>query len=178
MSDQNFINAILDDIRPAQLVLDLGAGDGRFAEMFAERDAHVTAVDLHPPELQNPKITSTQTKIEDFCTEKNSQRYDLIFARNSIQFLDKPWVLEELFPWMEEHASRHGVIAIETFYQNPEPPFLRPLRSLYTLEELQRYFFSWGEIYARQYRYAGLDLEGQHRTFFVSSMIIQRTHLK
>ena len=76
---------------------------------------------------------------------------------------------------MEKHISSKGIIAIETFYLDPEPPFDHPTRSLYTLKELTRHFMSWNEIFAQEYDHMGLDMNGNTRRFFVASLIVQKS---
>lgn len=142
--------------------------------MFVERGARVTAVDTRIPALQDPLIAAKRMKIEDFCETEKPGRYDLIFARNVLQFLDKHWVFETLFPWVEEHIIQRGIVAVETFYQDPEPPFDHRMRSLYTLKELTAHFMPWTEVFAREYSHHGFDMSGQARTFFVSSLIVER----
>jgi len=171
---RSFTNAFLDRITPGHRVLDLGAGDGKFAHMFSECGAIVTVVDTQAPKFQDAKITVKKMKIEDFCAINGTGHYDLIFARNVIQFLDKNWVFETLFPWMDRHSTQQGIIAIETFYQDPKPPFKHFMRSLYTLQELTEYFIMWKELYTKEYSHNGLDISGQTRKFFVSSLIVQK----
>lgn len=174
--EQSFTTTFLNCIQPGHHVLNLGAGEGKFAQMFVERGASVTMVDTQLPKIQDANVHVQQMSIEEFCAIENPDRYDGIFARNSIQFLDKNWVHETLFPWLEDHSSDNGIIAIETFFQNPEPPFNRHMKSLYALKELQSHFLSWNEMYAREYSHLGLDMSGQTRKFFVSSLIVQKPH--
>ena len=174
MSDQDFTRKIFEYLKPGNHVLDLGAGVGDFARMFVEHGAKVTAVDPIVMTQPDPNIKTKPMRIEDFYNEHNSDQYDLIFARNILQFLDKNWVFATLFPWLEGHLTPNGIIAIETFYQNPNPPFDQPMRSLYTLQELTAHFMSWSEIFAREYNHQGLDMSGQSRQFFISSLIVRR----
>lgn len=152
----------------------MGAGEGKFAQMFVERGASVTAVDIKVPALPDTSITAKRMRIEGFVSTTGHDRYDLIFARNILQFLDKPWVFETLWPWVDEHVAEQGIIGIETFYQDPEPPFDHLMRSLYTMEELTTHYMTWTELYAREYSYLGLDMSGQTRKFFVSSLIVRK----
>jgi len=175
MDVKNFTNIFLACIKPGNKVLDLGAGEGKFTQMFFERGAIVTAVDMQPPTFHNVALIVKKMKIEDFCASEENEHYDLIFARNVIQFLDKLWVFETLFPWMNKHLAPGGIVAIETFYQEPEPPFGHNMISLYTLKELISNFMTWKEIDARENDYFGLDMSGQKRRFFVSSLIVQKT---
>lgn len=174
MNIRDFTNTFIDCIKPGCRVLDLGAGEGKFTQMFLERGAIVTAVDTQPPAFQDAKLTVKKMKIEDFCASKGNEHYDLAFARNVIQFLDKSWVYETLFPWIDKHLVKGGIVAIETFYQDPEPPFDHSMTSLYTLKELTSYFVTWKEIYAEEYSHLDFDMSGQTRKFFISSLIVQR----
>jgi 2-polyprenyl-3-methyl-5-hydroxy-6-metoxy-1,4-benzoquinol methylase len=174
MNNQDFTKTFLNHIQPGHHVLDLGAGDGKFAQMFVERGAKVTAVDTRPMNINDAMIVPKQMTIEYFCATENKEHFDLIFVRNAIQFLDKNWTLETFLPWMEERCSDKGIIVIETFYQDPEPPFDHPMRSLYTLKELTGFFMSWNELFAREYDHVGLDLSGNTRKFFITSLIVQK----
>ena len=181
MEIQNFINIFLDYIKPGYKVLDLGAGEGKFAQMFLDRGATVTAVDTKPAAFQNPALIVKKMKIEDFCASEEGEQYDLVFARNVIQFLDKSWVYDTLFPWIDEHLVKGGIFAVETFYQDPEPAFARQMLSLYTVMELSSFLVTETKLYAKelyvkQYDYVGLDMSGQMRKFFVSSLIVQKSN--
>jgi 2-polyprenyl-3-methyl-5-hydroxy-6-metoxy-1,4-benzoquinol methylase len=170
----NFINTFLNCIKPGDNVLDLGAGEGNFAQMFLDRGAIVTAVDKQPPAFQDANLTVKKIRIEDFCASADDGQYNLVFARNVIQFLDKSWVYETLFPWIDKHLAKDGIVAIETFYQNPEPAFDRPMHSLYMLNELTSYFMTWKDLHAEEYGHLGFDMSGQTRKFFISSLIVQK----
>ncbi len=174
MSNLDFTNTFLDYLKPGHHVLDLGAGEGKFAQMFVERGASVTAVDIKLPALPDTSITTKRMRIEEFVGTSGVDHYNLIFTRNILQFLDKSWVFETLWPWMDEHVTEQGIIGIETFYQDPKPPFGHPVRSLYTLKELTAYFMTWTELYAREYSHLGLDMNGQTRKFFVSGLITKK----
>jgi 2-polyprenyl-3-methyl-5-hydroxy-6-metoxy-1,4-benzoquinol methylase len=171
---RNFTNTFLDCVKPGSKVLDLGAGEGIYTQMFLDQGASVTAVDTRPPAFDDAKLIVKKMTVEDFCRVEETGRYNLVFARNVIQFLDKNWVFENLFPWLEDHLEPDGVIAIETFYQDPEPPFDHPMSSLYRLDELNAYFISWQELRAREYEHVGFDLAGQTRKFFISSLIARK----
>jgi 2-polyprenyl-3-methyl-5-hydroxy-6-metoxy-1,4-benzoquinol methylase len=174
MNIQNFTNTFLSYIKPNNQVLDLGAGEGKFTQMFLNYGAIVTAVDMQPPVFHDNRLTVKKMEIKSFCASEKNKCYDLIFARNVIQFLDKNWVFETLIPWIEDHLAQRGIVAIKTFYQNPEPPFNRSINSLYTLKDLNLYFMAWKELYAKEYSCLGFDMSGQKRKFFVSSLIVQK----
>lgn len=174
MNKQNFVDTTLHLVNPGHHVLDLGAGNGTFAQIFVERGARVTVVDISIRKITDPSVTTKKMRVEDFVEIEQTGKFGLIFARNILQFLDKPWVFETLFPWLDDHLSSAGVIAVETFYQDPEPPFDHPMRSLYTLQELTTHFISWEELLARQYEHRSLDMSGHERTFFTTDMIVRK----
>jgi 2-polyprenyl-3-methyl-5-hydroxy-6-metoxy-1,4-benzoquinol methylase len=178
MNMKNFTDHVLDAIHPGDSVLDIGGGDGKFAKMFVERGARVTIVDPKATaSTLEQSIVETKT-IEAFCSEARSEKYDAIFLRHVIQFLDRTWVFETLFSWMREHLTAHGIIAVKTFYQNPEPPFRRPVTSTYTLTELQQQFPTWTELVGRQYAHQGSDMHGQMRKFFTVDVIARAENAK
>ncbi|MBT4649095.1 hypothetical protein HOC14_02080 [bacterium] len=175
--DQNFNNTFLKYVKPDNKILDIGSGEGNFTQMFLERGAIVTTVDTKSSSLQdNTRLTIKEMKIEDFCATEVNTQYNLIFIRNIIQFLDKNWVLEIFFPWISEHITNNGIVAIETFYKDPEPLFINLMQSLYSLKELNSYFMTWKEIYSKEYSHVSLDMDGKTRKFFTSSLIVQKTH--
>ncbi|MBI5466743.1 MAG: class I SAM-dependent methyltransferase [Candidatus Kerfeldbacteria bacterium] len=173
LDPHDFSKTVLSRIQPGDHVLDLGAGQGSFALMFVEHGAHVTAVDPRLPADLGEHVTAQPVTAEVFCAAPNANRYDCVFARNVIQFLDKAWVQETLFPWFANHLVPGGTVAISTFYQNPVPPFDRPMRSLYTLDELTAPFVTWTEILSRHYEHRGPDMSGQLRTFYTTDLIVR-----
>ena len=87
--------------------------------------------------------------------------------------------LRNAFPWIDKHLAKGGIIGIETFYQEPEPAFVHPIPSLWTLNELTSFLMTETklyakELYARQYENIGFDMNGQTRKFFISSLIAQK----
>lgn len=173
MPKSKFVNIFIENIEPGHKVLDLGAGSGEYSQMFAEKGAQVTAVDSKLPDFLDNSIISHKMSIEDFISEDDSQ-YDLVFMRNLIQFLDKQWVFESLFPWIEKHLNKDGIIGIATFYKDPVPPFDHSMRSLYTLDELSQHFLKWQEIFKEQREHDGPDLSGKTRHFFINDLIVKK----
>lgn len=83
-------------------------------------------------------------------------------------------MFEILFPWLEEHVKNNGIVGIETFYQDPKPPFDHAMRSLYTIKELTQHFVSWQELYAKEFDQDNLDLRGTLRHFYYSDLIVKK----
>lgn len=173
--DQGFLSMILQYIHPGTTVLDLGSGEGDFARRFAERGAIITAVDANYCPPNEESIMFQKAGVEDFIAKNGTQQYDIMFMRNILQFLDKSWVFEILFPWLDEHVKNNGIVGIETFYQDPKPPFDHSMRSLYTIKELTQHLVSWQELYVKEYDQDNLDLRGMLRHFYVSDLIVKKT---
>lgn len=173
MQPDTFITTVFSTVQAGQAVLDIGAGQGIFARRFVDRGAHVVAVDPRGFELSDQLLTSRRMSIEKFILN-DTARYDLVFARNVLQFLEKRWVFDDLLPWIEGHLTSHGIIAIETFFTEPNPPFPKALASTYTLDELRTILPHWTELLAEQYEHRGSDMQGEMRHFSTTDVILQR----
>ncbi|MEK7584489.1 MAG: methyltransferase domain-containing protein [Patescibacteria group bacterium] len=175
MAIGEFTKVFLEQIRRGDTVLDLGTGSGEFSQMFADRGARVTAVDVRMPDDLDDAIVPKKMSVQDFIAETKDEQYDEIFLRNIIQFLDKQWVLDSLVPWLQDHVRAGGVVGIQTFYEEPRPPFDHPRKSLYSLEELAVAFPTWPELYREEREREGPDMEGNIRRFFIASLIVKKT---
>lgn len=174
MPKQDFINIIFQHIQPGSTILDLGSGEGKFARMFAKRGAIVTAVDAKFRPQNEESITFQTASVEEFIAKIGTQQYDLVFMRNILQFLDKNWVFETLFPWLENHVKANGIVGIETFYQDPNPPFDHTMHSFYTTKELTEHLLTWQEMYENEFDEDNFDFAGTLRHFFISDLIVKK----
>lgn len=172
----NLIQKLLAYIKPNSRVLDLGAGGGRYAEKFAHMGAYVVAVDRREkPIMQHPLIDWRSIDIEDFLpTLTPSELFDIIVMQNSIQFLDKQWVISVLIPQLKEHLKLDGVLAIKTFYREPSPPFKKPCTAYYSMNELLSLFYKWEHLHADSYETDALDMRGEIRHFYLVELIIKK----
>src|SRR3989344_4727801 len=128
-----FIDTFLDKIKPDDVVLDVGAGDGKYAEMMVARGASVFAIDKQKPEKMIPGVEWHIGQIENWIEQiDKSIKFNAVFAKNIIQFFDTQFVVEKLLPKLSDHLTSGGFIAIETFYRAPEPSFSKPHRSYYS----------------------------------------------
>lgn len=168
-----FIKKVLEFKQPPGRVLDLGAGKGDQSQQFTEVGFEVTAVDLKNSELNNPKIKWVQSGAADFLKEV-SEKYDIIYARNILQFLDKQYVKEELVNKFKEILNQGGVIDIHTFYKEPEPPFPMMFRSLYEVAELKDIFKEFEVLYEVKWDGMRPDLQGQTRHFYGIEIILKK----
>ena len=174
MPPSEFTQSFISYVRTGSTVLDLGAGSGKFSEQFLDKGARVTAVDMRKPEHVREGITIIQGTVEDYVAKANREHFDLIFFRNILQFLEKEWVFSVLFPWLHDHINKDGIIGIETFYQNPEPAFNQPLKSLYRIQEFNNVLPKWQKLYSEECDFNGPDLMGRVRHFFIVDLIMRR----
>ena len=65
-----------------------------------------------------------------------------------------------------------GIVAIRTFWQQPEPPFFKPVPSLYTLAELKFCFPTWKILHKAQFQKTGPDLKGRERKFYLTDLVV------
>ena len=75
------------EVKEHMKVLDLGAGDGFFAQMFASRRAIVTAVDRDNRYFGDMNNIGISTIKKDICSF-NDGTYDIVFMANVLHDLD------------------------------------------------------------------------------------------
>lgn len=169
-----FAQKVLHSIQPGNTVLDLGAGNGWFAQECLMRQAVVTAVDMKVPQKRQKDIDWHIMKVEDFVMRlPASRKFDIIFCRNLLQFLDRQWVQEQFFPFLVKHLQFKGIIAVQTFYRNPDPPFVNALPSLFTIGDLKNVLADLQIVHERELVETMKDMQGTSRTFFVTNIIAQ-----
>ncbi len=66
-------------------VLDIGARDGHFSKLLAEKYEHVTALDLKKPSILRKNILCVQGDITDLKFDDNS--YDLVFCAEVLEHI-------------------------------------------------------------------------------------------
>lgn len=167
-----FIDLVLKYAKPKGKVLDLGAGQGKQAEQFLLAGFNVTAVDKDLPENINSKIDWHKAKIEEFLKDSN-QKYDVIFARNIFQFLDKEYITNDVPKILKNILKPGGVIAVRTFYKDSEPSLDKYFASYYSLDELKDIFYDFEILYEYVWDEDRPDLRGQVRRFHVSEIIVR-----
>jgi 2-polyprenyl-3-methyl-5-hydroxy-6-metoxy-1,4-benzoquinol methylase len=155
-------------------VLDLGAGAGAHAALFAELGAHVAAVDCNPPCIRAAGVVRINLPIERWLRASPVDVFDVIFARHVLQQLDRRWVFEALLPTLSERTAPSGIVAIETFFGRPEPPWSAVGCSLFRAKELADAFAGWSVLWASEDRERGDDLSRQRRVFQSVRVIVQQ----
>lgn len=171
----NFSEKALEFVQPDSKVLDLGAGNGWFSKECLQRGAIVTAVDQKRLVENLPEIDWQTVSIQDFIDQlPTSNTYNLIYSRNLIQFLDADWVETTLWPILLERLESGGIIAVQTFYQDPEPPFETRLSSVYTTNDLKKILPGLEVILEEQFSKQSPDMMGIPRMFFITNLIVKK----
>jgi 2-polyprenyl-3-methyl-5-hydroxy-6-metoxy-1,4-benzoquinol methylase len=169
-----FIQEVLKYVNKGK-VLDLGAGEGKQAEIFFKAGLSVMAVDKKKPKKQNKNIFWKQSSVEEFILSSDfNDIYNVIFMQNVIQFLDKKWTLTILIPALQKHLTKKGIIAIRTFYKNPIPQFHGKPISLYKSNTLSPLFKEWKILLGKQWQHNGQGLDGINRCFYLTDLIVKR----
>jgi len=172
--NKEFFDETLKFVKSGDSVLDLGAGNGSKTERFLEKRARVRAVEKKIVDSPNLRINWVEARIEDYAPHMLPRElYDMIFIANVIQFLDKQWVLETLFPTLQNHLLPQGVIAVETFFQHPKPS-IGGVEDLYSLKELLPLFDGWHILLSQQFDADRLDLKGNMRHFYLTDLIVRK----
>lgn len=87
-------------------VLDVGARDGWFSQLLAQRFSEVTALDLIRPIIDHPKIRCEQGDLTDLRFPDNS--YDLVFCAEVLEHIPPPLLTKACFEL--QRVSRRWVI--------------------------------------------------------------------
>lgn len=155
-------------------VVDLGAGDGKFATKLADLGDNVIAVDRKEPAERQPDIEWVVKPIDDWYQNLPADFVaDAYLLKNVLQFLEKRFVFDVLLPGLAIRLSPGGVIGIETFGQPSDPPF-KNQSSFYTTKELLVPFSGWEVVMEEGTREDAKDMNGNPRRFFMTRIIVRK----
>ncbi len=179
-----FSSKVVQLLRSDQIIVDFGAGnDGSVRSplgIVSKYVREVIAIDIEsvPPELPS-NVEWRQERIEDWLYERSffpSGPFHGFIARNSLQFLERDFVLNTLLPWLRDCVEPGGFIALATFYRAPDPPVNPPYRSLFHLEELRQVFPpNWKSVLAVEEVLCGSGYYNRTlRNWYTTQLVIKR----
>jgi SAM-dependent methyltransferase len=166
-----FLSELSHFVRHGARVLELGAGRGGHARFFAALGARVTAVDAVAREVDG--VEWLPITVQQWCAKRTRRKYDVVFMRNLLQQLDRDWVLDVLLPKVTDRVRERGIVAIETFFAPPDPPWKGGSPSVYRARELARRL--GGRVLTSHERSErGHDISGKPRVFHVARVIVRK----
>lgn len=166
-----FLSEVGRFVQPGSRLLDLGAGQGAQAHLFATLGARVTAID--PLARAADRVEWVAMSVEQWCSTEPRRSYDIIFTRNLLQALERKWVLDLLLPTVAARVNERGIVAIETFFAPPEPPWEGAPPSTFTVKELATRF-AWPVVHSLESVEQGHDMSGVARRFHVARVILEK----
>ena len=176
---QNFVKWLPP--RKGAQVLDLGSGHNGWAIGMAELGYRVTAVDTRPQSIFHLNMTYVQADMFEWLRSLDPDvKFDGIFVRYVIHLFPKKVVTEELMPLLRKHLAPGGVIALETFYMPPSPPFDEDHRhpSYWTSNDLWELVSDMKVCDDDEVASPRLDMEGNERLFFSSFIVAKDTKVE
>lgn len=139
--------------------VDLGAGEGRDAVLFAERGLRTLAVDISPNGLEKAELLARErgVRIETRRGDVNDLALegslDLVYSIGAVQYIE-PARRPERFERLKEHAAPDGLHALLTFVEHPDVPPAPDWGEneyLYAPGELRGYYAGWECLHARDF---------------------------
>ena len=139
--------------------VDIGAGEGRDAVLFASRGLDTLAVDLAPNGLEKAVRLSEENGVKisvkqgDINTFELVGAWDLIYSIGTIQYIE-PQNRRSRFDHFRKHTSPGGFNALFAFIDHPGVPPAPDWGKdeyLYAPGELSNYYESWQCLYSRSF---------------------------
>lgn len=169
-----FIQTIIDNIKKGTTIIDIGSGDGFISNEFYKQGAIVKAIDKKTrPANLNKEIVFYNLTLQEFLREKSSEKFDIIFVRNVMQFIDRKEFIENILPKLTKLVNPNGILALATFYAEPILGFDKPLLATYDLKDLITITNPNKILLKRQYKCRSLSLDGKIRMFFRTELILR-----
>lgn len=137
--------------------VDIGAGEGRDAVLFAERGLETLAVDISPNGLEKAERLARERGVEvetlqgDVNTLALGETFDLVYCIGTVQYIE-PANRAQRFERLREQTAPGGIHALLTFVEHPDVPPAPDWGDneyLYAPDELRGYYEGWECLHAR-----------------------------
>jgi cyclopropane fatty-acyl-phospholipid synthase-like methyltransferase len=145
------------DGREGLRAVDLGAGEGRDAVLFAERGLNTLAVDISPNGLEKAERLARERGVEletrqgDVNSLKLEGGFDLVYSIGTVQYIE-PDNRAQRFEHFKEITEPGGIHALLTFVEHPDvapAPDWGDNEYLYAPGELRGYYEGWECLHER-----------------------------
>lgn len=172
---KRFFGQVLEAVLPTHTAVELGAGDGWTASRLASNGAKVIAVDKKTkPEGLPSDVEWHEEGIDAWLAGLAKDfKADAFVLKNGIKFLEKPWVTETLLPEVVARTNSGGIVAIETYRQEPAPSY-RGIKSLFDVTELKAAFPGWEILREEEATEHTTETAKTKRAFFLSRLIARK----
>jgi SAM-dependent methyltransferase len=143
--------------------LEIGCGDGKFANFLQENGVTVTAVDIERSPNLNKDITFEMMKFENYTPDTV---FDLVHARNVIPFFkDKPEQLKRLLTM--------GKYVFFTFF-GPHDPWAEFNRTI-SKEDMVSVLKNVTVLYSKEEEYIGPTMKGDLKPWHIFTYVVKTT---
>lgn len=161
--------------------LDLGAGEGRDAVLFADRGLRTLAVDISPNGLEKAgrlagergvRIETRRGDVNDLVLDDT---FDLVYSIGTVQYIE-PARRPERFEHLREVTAPFGLHALLTFVEHPDVPPAPDWGEneyLYASGELRSYYAGWECLHARDFVFDD-DSGGEPHQHAVEEYVFQK----
>lgn len=172
---KRFFGQVLEAVLPTHTAVELGAGDGWTASRLASNGAKVIAVDKKTkPEGLPPDVEWREEAIDKWLAGLATNfKADAFFVKDAIRFHEKPWVAETLLPALAERTNSGGIVAVQTYRQEPAPSY-RGIKCLLSPAELKAAFPGWEILREEEVTEHAPETAKTKRAFFLSRFIARK----
>ena len=141
--------------------VDIGAGEGRDAVLFAAHGLETLAIDVAPNGLKKSARLAREkggdlgVRQGDVNTLALSGALDLIYSIGTVQYV-RPANRRRVFGLLQEHTSPGGLNSLFAFVEDFElapAPDWGTNEHLYTPGELPEYYAGWEVLYSRSFTF-------------------------
>ncbi|WP_047866512.1 SAM-dependent methyltransferase [Rubrobacter aplysinae] len=171
----------LEEVREGLRAVDLGAGEGRDAVLFAEHGLETLAVDISPNGLQKAERLARErgvridTRQGDVNSLQLGGRFDLVYSIGTVQYIE-PEKRSERFGYLKERTVPGGINALLTFVDHPDvapAPDWGDNEYLYVPGELAGYYEGWECLHSRGFVFDD-DSGGQAHQHAMEEYVFQK----
>lgn len=141
--------------------VNIGAGEGRDAVLFAVHGLEALAIDLAPNGLRKA-VRLTREKGVDLRVDQGDVNtlsllgtFDLVYSIGTIQYVE-PANRRAWFDHLKEHTAAGGINALFAFIEDPKlspAPDWGTDEYLYAPGELRDYYAEWSILYSRSFTF-------------------------